>query len=421
MSASKRKRGPASMSKNIPTEKIKLLRFTKDGQPCGSMAQKFKTWYSIKLKRNFSYHIPMSNFPTEDFDILWLQAKAYWMIETDAPKEFMKKWSKKTGTNWRSKLYTKFVKLKKNACDTYSYLEPDHWNDFVAQKSIAEFKAKSARAKAANAANKNVLRVGRSGWVGFKERKENIWPQLVAKYPDLKEITNPRSRWFLMGRAKEIKATNEYELTDFVIEIGADLFRVEKEMMTDESYAQNKDDPLVRVVGTEHGGNSRTVSHLIGKTKVHGGLFKNVNHDTDSDAQPNMMRCGSSYGSDARIEYSPIELAPVMESSHGSRIRTIDSPPMQDEENTFSSGYMPDMNDVNAGSEEMDMHDVDAELQGTFGGNIGDLLQSMLFSSIAICLETAAATSGFVLLLAWAAKACACVGFALCALHCLEK
>ncbi|KAK1440662.1 hypothetical protein QVD17_06491 [Tagetes erecta] len=34
---------------------------------------------------------------------------------------------------------------------------------------------------------------------------------------------------------------------------------------------------------------------------------------------------------------------------------------------------MPDMNDVNAGSEEMDMHDVNAELQGTFGGNIGDL------------------------------------------------
>ncbi|KAK1408277.1 hypothetical protein QVD17_39914 [Tagetes erecta] len=276
MSSSKRKRGPASMSKNIPTEKIKLLRFTKDGQPCGSMAQKFKTWYSIKLKRNFSYHIPMSNFPTEDFDILWLQAKAYWMIETDAPKEFMKKWSKKIGTNWRSKLYTKFVKLKKNACDTYSYLDRDHWNDFVAQKSTAEF--------------------------------------------------------------KEIKATNEYELTDFVIEIGADLFRVEKEMMADGSYAQNKDDPLVRVVGPEHGGSSRTVSHLIGKTK----------------------------------------LAPVMESSHGSWICTIDSPPMQDEENTFSSGYMPDMNDVNAGSEEMDMHDVNAELQGTFGGNIGDLLAQVL-------------------------------------------
>ncbi|KAK1425963.1 hypothetical protein QVD17_14630 [Tagetes erecta] len=68
-----------------------------------------------------------------------------------------------------------------------------------------------------------------------------------------------------------------------------------------------------------------------------------------------------------------LKLAPVMESSHGSRIRTIDSPPIQDEENTFSSGYMPDMNDVNAGSEEMDMHDVNAELQGTFGGNIGDL------------------------------------------------
>ncbi|KAK1424681.1 hypothetical protein QVD17_20016 [Tagetes erecta] len=142
----------------------------------------------------------MSNFPNEDFDILWLQAK-----------------------------------LKKNACDKYIYLDRDHWNDFVAQKSTNEFKA-----QAANAANKNVLRLGRSGWVGFKERKENIWPQLVAKYPDLKDITNSRSKWFLMGHTKEIKETKKYELTDFVIEIGADLVRVEQEMKADGSYSQFK-------------------------------------------------------------------------------------------------------------------------------------------------------------------------------------
>ncbi|KAK1421948.1 hypothetical protein QVD17_24725 [Tagetes erecta] len=217
-------------------------------------------------------------------------------------------------------------------------------------------------------------RLRRSGWVGFKERKENIWAQLVAKYPDLKDITNSRAKWFLMGHAKEIKETKEYELTDFVIEIGADLFRVEQEMKADGSYSQNKEDPLVRVVGPEHGGCSRTVSHLIGKTKVHGGLFKNVNHDTESNARLETMRHGSSYGSDARVEYPPIELAPEMESSHGSQSRRVDSPLMQDEENSFHSVYIPDMNALNGESEEMDMHDVNNELVATIGGHLSDLV-----------------------------------------------
>ncbi|KAK1440489.1 hypothetical protein QVD17_06317 [Tagetes erecta] len=447
------------MSNNIPIEKRKLLKFTKDGQPCGLLAAKFKTWYSNELKHNFSYHIPMSNFPKEDFDRMWLQAKAYWMIQTDAPREFMKKWSKKRGTNWRCELNTKFVKKNKNACDTYPFLDRDHWNDFVAQKSTDEFKAKSVQAKTANAANKNVLRLGRSGWVGFKERKENIWPQLVAKYTDFKGITNSRSRWFLMGHAKENKETNEYELTEFVIEIGVDLYRVEQEMIADGSYAQNKDDPLVRVVGPEHGGRSRTVSNLVGHTKVDGGLYKNMNHHTDCDARLDTMRHASSYGSDGCVEYPPIEthtpcellmnvgdnmvtvaygdvwphqfsdlhsrpisqgcvkvsvdaindvyynlgvykvtktdevkcvedmtlqivqwpryaikLSSKIESSHGSQRHGVDSPPLHDDENTFTSGYMPDVNVVNVKLEETDMNVVNAELEETIGGNIHDLL-----------------------------------------------
>ncbi|KAK1424918.1 hypothetical protein QVD17_20259 [Tagetes erecta] len=70
-------------------------------------------------------------------------------------------------------------------------------------------------------------------------------------------------------------------------------------MMADGSYAQNKDDPLVRVVGPEHGG----------KTKVHGGLFKNVIHDIESDARLDTMRRAFGYGSDARSEFPLIELA----------------------------------------------------------------------------------------------------------------
>ncbi|KAK1427584.1 hypothetical protein QVD17_16272 [Tagetes erecta] len=74
-------------------------------------------------------------------------------------------------------------------------------------------------------------------------------------------------------------------------------------MMADGSYAQNKDDPLVRVVGPRTGG----VHELCLILLVHGGLFKNVIHDTESDARLDTMRRASSYGSDAQVAYPLIE------------------------------------------------------------------------------------------------------------------
>ncbi|XP_076937014.1 uncharacterized protein LOC143604403 [Bidens hawaiensis] len=78
-----------------------------------------------------------------------------------------------------------------------------------------------------------------------------------------------------------------------------DIYRVEQVMIADGSYNENKEDPLVRVVGPEHGGRSRTVSHIIGYTKVHGGLFKNVNYGRNSIRQVDTC-------SDGQVNYPPI-------------------------------------------------------------------------------------------------------------------
>ncbi|XP_076912694.1 uncharacterized protein LOC143571061 [Bidens hawaiensis] len=45
-------------------------------------------------------------------------------------------------------------------------------------------------------------------------------------------------------------------------------------MIEDGSYFSGKEDPLTRLLGPEHGGRSRTTSHIIAPSKVHGGLFQ---------------------------------------------------------------------------------------------------------------------------------------------------
>ncbi|CAI9279845.1 unnamed protein product [Lactuca saligna] len=87
----------------------------------------------------------------------------------------------------------------------------------------------------------------------------------------------------------------------------------EKRMIADGSYFQNKEDPLVRLLGREHGGRSRTISNIIGHTQVYGGLFKNVENSRTTrprqqvDMIPSLHE--SSGASGGRLtEYPPIKV-----------------------------------------------------------------------------------------------------------------
>ncbi|KAK9070275.1 hypothetical protein SSX86_010675 [Deinandra increscens subsp. villosa] len=185
----------------------------------------------------------------------------------------------------------------------------------------------SDKAKANAAKQTSVPRLGRSGWTGIEEKADFIWPILVEKYPLLDKMKNECSRLYIMGRAKRIKKskrseTDSYELPLDAITMFGDLVRVEREMIADGSYLKEKDDPLVRVWGSEHGGRSRTVSEVIGATRVHDGLYKNgrkrarndsganVNFDTSSASPVNVSQPlhGASCESVGRIDYPPIEL-----------------------------------------------------------------------------------------------------------------
>ncbi|KAI3730768.1 hypothetical protein L1987_61945 [Smallanthus sonchifolius] len=162
----------------------------------------------------------MYKFEDTDFDDLWLETQKFWKIETDAPKAYMKKWAVKLGTNFRSRLATKYIYNPKpngqKAWEKYPFIEREHWEEFVKQRTSKEFKAKRAKAKASSAKRKHVLRLGRG-------------------------IQNPRSKLYLMDYAKINKEAKMYELDDDTFQKGGALIYTQCELLI------NVGDSLVKV------------------------------------------------------------------------------------------------------------------------------------------------------------------------------
>ncbi|KAJ0668079.1 hypothetical protein HanPI659440_Chr17g0684971 [Helianthus annuus] len=163
----------------------------------------------------------------------------------------------------------------------------------------------SEKAKVSAKANTNFSRLGQTGFAGLDAKTDTIWPLLEAKYPYLKTIQDKRAKAWIMSKKKQ--ETNSYELAPDSHET------IERLMIEDGSYFAVKDDPIVRVMGREHGGRTRAVSELIGSTQVQGGLFnhrkKRAKSDNSLDA--NQERGSVSWvdknSAGPIISYPPIE------------------------------------------------------------------------------------------------------------------
>ncbi|MFS7997874.1 hypothetical protein Hanom_Chr12g01147101 [Helianthus anomalus] len=152
----------------------------------------------------------MEDQEDEYFDRLWLETKKYWKITTDEPREYMKSWAIRLGTNFRSQLVRDYVKEELDACNTYPFINRDHWDVFVEIKTSKEF----VKAKASAANNKHVPHTGRGGWDLIEKKKHIILPQLESVYKEIISIQKSRFKFYLAGRAKHDKETQLYELED---------------------------------------------------------------------------------------------------------------------------------------------------------------------------------------------------------------
>ncbi|MFS7967533.1 hypothetical protein Hanom_Chr09g00786801 [Helianthus anomalus] len=282
------KRGAATFSKKDCEFTVELNQLM---QPIGRNANDFTSWLGVKLKAEFSYHIPSDKFGKEKWEELWLDIKRQWHIGSEAPKKFILKNAKKRHTNWRSYLTTEFVRKGLTPFETYKNLDSEHWKEFVTQRSGKEFEKKSRKARASAKANKNPTRLGRTGFAALSPRLEKIWSQLVPMYSFLKNVQDYRSKRYIVSRAKRNRKTKLYSLCASTRAESIILAVFERKMIDDGSYFSNKEDPLTRLLGPEHGGRSRTVFILITRrTQVREGLFQGGRQQHQDNMPTNQTR-----------------------------------------------------------------------------------------------------------------------------------
>ncbi|KAM0007081.1 hypothetical protein Hdeb2414_s0008g00286441 [Helianthus debilis subsp. tardiflorus] len=262
------KRGVASFQKNYKEEDYKV-DFDKNNRQVGAMSSLFMSWFGLKVRQTFPYHIDMKDFERKRWEELWLDTKIWFFmlrnIQTDGPKKFMLKKSKNLCTKFRSRLVINYVNKGKRPFEKYAYFDPAHWDEFVQKKTSKEFLNISEKAKASANANTNFSQLGQTGFAGLDAKTDTIWPLLEAKYPYLKTIQDKHAKAWIMSKKIKNPETNSYELAPDSHET--------IECLVDGSYFSRKDDPIVRVMGREHGRRTWAVSELIGSTHVQGGLF----------------------------------------------------------------------------------------------------------------------------------------------------
>ncbi|KAI7731106.1 hypothetical protein M8C21_004168, partial [Ambrosia artemisiifolia] len=162
---SKRKRGErgiASFSGKYP-EHMYYINFDANNRPIGVTRKKFMSWFGMMVQHMLPFHMETSKVDNQYFEELWLETKRTWKITNDNAKNFMMKKAVKIGTNFRSRLNTKYVNKGLNGCPRYKFLDHDKWEAFVLEKTSEEGKAKSERARACNAKKNFVPHIGRSG------------------------------------------------------------------------------------------------------------------------------------------------------------------------------------------------------------------------------------------------------------------
>ncbi|KAM0019850.1 hypothetical protein Hdeb2414_s0025g00660551 [Helianthus debilis subsp. tardiflorus] len=132
------KRGVASCSKKLREDELHV-EFDDDMIAMGKQKSKFASWLGLTLRARFPYHIPTKEFDRQRWENLWLDAKDYWNIPDDEPREVFLKKAKKNCTNRRSKLYRKYVMKNEEPFDDYKFLDRSKWPLFVASKRKAKF------------------------------------------------------------------------------------------------------------------------------------------------------------------------------------------------------------------------------------------------------------------------------------------
>ncbi|KAI3713049.1 hypothetical protein L1987_71619 [Smallanthus sonchifolius] len=131
-------RGPASLSTKKDASAYHI-EFDNNMQPIGPNAAHFSSCIGMYVRTRLPYQIDTKDLTTQHWEGFWSHLKGEWHLENDGPKDLVFKKAKKIATNWRSKLVTKYVNAGTTPFAKYKYLEREHWDAFVAEKTSPAF------------------------------------------------------------------------------------------------------------------------------------------------------------------------------------------------------------------------------------------------------------------------------------------
>ncbi|MFS7928751.1 hypothetical protein Hanom_Chr04g00324431 [Helianthus anomalus] len=205
------KRGVASFQKNYKEEDYKV-EFDQNNRPVGAMSSPFMSWFGLKVRQTFPYHIDTEKFDTNRWEELWLDAKVwffltcyhrycYGIFKPIGQKSLCLEKQRNFVQNLEASLLSTML-IKEKGLFRNMHISILHigMNSFRKKQTKNFWYDISEKAKASANANTNFSRLGRTGYAGLDAKADTIWPILEAKYLYLKNIQDKRTKAWIMSQ-----------------------------------------------------------------------------------------------------------------------------------------------------------------------------------------------------------------------------
>ncbi|GJY31183.1 ulp1 protease family, C-terminal catalytic domain-containing protein, partial [Tanacetum coccineum] len=260
----RKKRGIYSLKKKN-RKQLNGVTFDEHGVAIGDDQSPFALYIGAVTKAKISILIDdWRKVPKIDKTQLWLEIKEHFRLKNDDCKTQVLKQCNHSWKSFKKDLRTSYMYRKLSPCDKYTFIEPNIWEEFVKMESTPEKMAKHALGKKWAKLKKNPPRLGPKGYRGNidKWEKERASEELCTP---VHKIPDRRGRYYCLARrvhdkVKGLMLSPEMQvIADKLIEAHTELIN--------SSEVEDGVDPLIMVVGPEHGGRTRGVGHLVGFKK----------------------------------------------------------------------------------------------------------------------------------------------------------
>ncbi|PWA53690.1 hypothetical protein CTI12_AA442640 [Artemisia annua] len=193
-------------------------------------------------------------------------------LKDDGCKKQVLKQCNHSWKSFKKHLRTDYMYKERSPCDKWTFIEPGTWEEFVKMESTPNKMAKHEKGRKWAKLKKNPPRVGPKGYRGNVDRweKKSASEELCT---DVHKIPDRRGRHYCLARRVHDKV-NGLMLSPEMQVIADQLIEAHTQL-SNSSEVEDGVDPLIMVVGPEHGGRTRGVGHLVGfKRGIEGYVSK---------------------------------------------------------------------------------------------------------------------------------------------------